>query len=98
MAQIKQAVKQTDPTATAILFGSRATGKAREDSDWDILVLVDKPSLTLSDERRIMHNLYDVELATGEPISTIVYPLHDWNTKLSESSLYVSVKKEGIEL
>jgi len=33
--QIKSVVKQTDPTAVAILYGSRATGKARKDSDWD---------------------------------------------------------------
>ena len=29
------------PNARAILFGSRARGDARKDSDWDILILVD---------------------------------------------------------
>lgn len=97
-AQIKKAVQQTDPTATAILFGSRATGKAKKDSDWDVLILLNKPSVSLNDERLFMHNLYDLELETGEAISTLVYSLQDWNTKLSVTPLYQSVKKEGIVL
>jgi predicted nucleotidyltransferase len=50
-SQIKEAVKNTDASATAILYGSRAKGKARDDSDWDILILLDKPKVTLQDER-----------------------------------------------
>jgi predicted nucleotidyltransferase len=98
VTQIKEAIRQTDPTATAILYGSRATGKARTDSDWDILILLNKPSVTLKEEKLFMHNLYDLELETGEPISTFVYSLQDWNTKLSVTPLYQTVKKEGIIL
>ena len=38
-----------DPTVQAILFGSRARGDAEEDSDWDVLVLIDNPHVSLSD-------------------------------------------------
>ena len=31
--------------AHAILFGSRARGDARHDSDWDVLILLDKPKI-----------------------------------------------------
>jgi len=96
--QIKQVVQQTDPTAVAILYGSRATGKARKDSDWDVLILVDKPTVTIKEERVFMHNLYDLELETGEPISTFVYSMQDWNTKLSVTPLYHAIKQEGIVL
>ena len=98
MAQIKQAVKQTDPTATAILFGSRATGKAREDSDWDILVLLDKPKIGLNDELPLRDILYDIELETGEAISTFFFSKDDWNNRLLYSPLYASVKEDGIVL
>ncbi|MDB4924822.1 nucleotidyltransferase domain-containing protein [Mucilaginibacter sp.] len=96
--KIKQVVQQTDPSAVAILYGSRATGKARKDSDCDVLILVDRPSVTLKDEQVLMHNLYDLELETGEPISTFVYSMQDWNTKLSITPLHEAIKKEGIVL
>ncbi len=97
-AQIKKAVQQADPTATAILFGSRATGKAREDSDWDVLILLNKQSVSLNDERLFRDNLYDVELEIGEHISSLFYGKEDWNTRLSVTPLYKSVQQEGIVL
>lgn len=36
---IKQNVHEVDATAQVWLYGSRVRGEAREDSDWDILVL-----------------------------------------------------------
>jgi predicted nucleotidyltransferase len=97
-AQIKKAVQQADPTATAILFGSRATGKAGKDSDWDILILLNKQSVSLNDERLFRDNLYDVELEIGEHISSLFYGMEDWNTRLSITPLYKSVQQDGIVL
>jgi len=96
--QIKNVVKQTDPTAVAILYGSRATGKARKDSDWDILILLNRPTVSIKDEQLFRENLYDLELAVGEHISTFVYSKHDWNTRLSVTPLYEAVTKNGIVL
>jgi predicted nucleotidyltransferase len=96
--QIKDVIKQTDPTAEAILYGSRATGKARKDSDWDILILLDKSSVSLKDELPFRDNLYDLELETGEHISTFVYAKQEWNTRQSITPLYKSVQQNGILL
>ena len=98
LLKIRNAVKQTDPDAVAILYGSRATGNANKNSDWDILILLNNQNVTLKDEQRFRHNLYDVELETGEPISTFVYAQIDWNTKLSSTPLHKSVLKNGITL
>lgn len=38
---IRQNIRETDPNAQVILYGSRARGEERNDSDWDILVLTD---------------------------------------------------------
>ncbi len=40
--KIKEQVSKEDENASVILFGSRARGDYREDSDWDILVLTKK--------------------------------------------------------
>ncbi len=42
--RIKAAVLAIEPEAEVLLFGSRARGDAREDSDWDVLVLLDEVS------------------------------------------------------
>ena len=96
--QIKNVVKQTDPTAVAILYGSRATGKAKKDSDWDILILLDRPTVSIKDEQLFRENLYDLELEAGEHISTFVYGREEWNTTQSITPLYKSIQQNGIIL
>lgn len=98
LEQIKNVIRQTDPTAEAILYGSRATGTARKDSDWDILILLDRPTVSTKDEQLFRENLYDLELETDEHISTFAYAKEDWNTRLSVTPLFKSVQQNGIVL
>ena len=93
--QIKEIIKNTDDSATAILYGSRAKGKAKDDSDWDILILLNKPKVSLREEQQFRHKLYDLELKIGQPISTFVYSLLDWNTKMSNTPLFKNIQREG---
>ena len=46
IALCQQAREQWDHVQAIVLFGSRAKGTARPDSDWDIAVIVDDPQLT----------------------------------------------------
>jgi len=39
LEDVKCTVLELDPEAEVVLFGSRARGDARADSDWDFLVL-----------------------------------------------------------
>lgn len=39
---ISSRIKSKDPNAEIIQFGSRARGEAKEDSDWDVLILIDQ--------------------------------------------------------
>ena len=50
---IRDTIRASEPTAQIILYGSRARGDAREDSDWDVLATVDKPRLSLKDRSKI---------------------------------------------
>jgi len=67
------AVLSVDPAAEAILFVSRARGDSGTESDWDILILVDKDNVTWENEWKFRHKLYDIELSISQPISSISY-------------------------
>ena len=94
---IKQSVGRIDPNAQIILYGSRARGTERVDSDWDILILTDYP-VDIIKERVFRNTLYDLELETGEPFSVFVYSKIDWDTKQIITPFYVNVTNEGVRL
>lgn len=95
--RIRKEVNSIDPTAKVILFGSRARGDARKDSDWDILILI-KGTVTTEIERTFRYKLFDLELETGEVFSTFVYNTNTWNKKHKVTPFYKSIKQEGVIL
>jgi len=95
LSMIKSSVKAIDPFADIILYGSRARGDERPDSDWDILILVNSKA-DLEKEKVFRHNLFDVELELGEAVSTTVYNKQEWNSKYWMTSLYKNISNEGI--
>jgi predicted nucleotidyltransferase len=94
---IKSSIRSIDPKAQVIIFGSRARGDARKDSDWDILILTDDPVSTQI-ERSFRNNLFDIEIETGEVFSTFVYQKQIWNTKHKVTPLYRNIKREGVRI
>jgi predicted nucleotidyltransferase len=96
--RISQSIHQNDPDAEAFLFGSRARGDNRKNSDWDILILIDDDMVTNEIDDKFRDELYHIELETGQIISTFVYPKNHWNTSLVFSPLYKKVKIEGVRL
>ena len=91
-------IKQKDPGAEVILFGSHARGQANNESDWDILILIDKPKENRTVEEKYRDEMFHLELELGEPISTFVYSKNDWETRFVYTPLYQNIKKEGIKL
>ena len=96
--RIKQIIYDSDPKAEAFLFGSRARGDNRSDSDWDILILIDNKKVTNEIEDKFRDKLYDIELESGQIISTFIYPKEFWENHLQYSPLYKNVNKEGVRL
>src|SRR4030042_5413315 len=92
---IKRKVKETDPKAEIILYGSRARHDENKGSDWDILILTHYP-VSFREEQNFRHHLYDIELETGEIISTFVFSKTDWKQKHSFTPLYKEISREGI--
>ena len=94
---IRKNINLIDPKAEIILYGSRARGDDRPDSDWDILILTDY-QVDLEKERNFRNNLYDLELETGESFSLFIYSKSDWTTKQRITPFYHNVIQEGVAL
>lgn len=88
----------TDPDATVILFGSYARGDYREDSDIDILVLIDKDKVTFEDDKRIGYPIYHISLNYDILITPLIFSRKAWETRHRISPFYKNVTREGIIL
>jgi predicted nucleotidyltransferase len=95
--KIRDSISLIDSTAQVIVFGSRARGDARRESDWDILILLDNPVST-EIEKSFRNNLFDLEIETGEVFSIFVYQIKEWDTRHKVTPLYRNIKKEGVRL
>ena len=93
--RIKRIVLDRDPSAKVYLYGSRARGTMRPDSDWDLLILLNKEKITADIEKNVTYPLYDLEFEIGEVISPMVYSETEWNTKHRVTPFYSNVMKEG---
>lgn len=51
------------------MYGSQARNEARPDSDWGILILLDKPKIEVEDYDNISYPLVGLGLAMASPIS-----------------------------
>lgn len=95
LKKIKQTIQTIEPSARIYLYGSRARGDARPDSDWDLLILLNS-NVTPEMERKITDPLYDIEVQTGQVISPLVHNMTDWTLRHSYSPLFDSINNEGI--
>jgi predicted nucleotidyltransferase len=96
--RIIAAIHSQDPLAQIYLFGSRARGDNRSDSDWDILILLNESDGTDATEARLREEIAKIEQHTGQIISAFIYSVDYWKNKLLSTPLYKIVEKDGIKL
>jgi predicted nucleotidyltransferase len=95
---IKQAAAQTLPPGSSLwLYGSRARGDARPDSDYDLLILLDKDELALDDCSKYSYPLYFWGTGVGEEVNAHVYTKKDW-MKWKHSPFHENVEEDKIVL
>lgn len=63
LSLLKNVAKEKMPEGTIVkLFGSRARGEAREDSDWDVLILLDKEKPTFENKDNVFNEFLRSDL------------------------------------
>ncbi|NOZ71855.1 MAG: nucleotidyltransferase domain-containing protein [Chloroflexi bacterium] len=96
LKRVKDAVQALVPDAEIILYGSRARGTSRVDSDWDFLILLPAPVDKML-EIKIKDCLYDIELETDTVLSSIIRTKQEWLSERYEViPLHQEVERDGI--
>ena len=97
LKSIKRVFLSAVPDGKIILFGSQARGDARKDSDWDLLIILDKPKIEASDFDHISYPLYELGWKEGEQFSPKLYTTKEW-LKRSFTPFYKNIEEEGLVL
>ena len=83
--------------ATAMLYGSRARGDNSHDSDWDILIVLDKEKLLPSDYDNVTYPLTKLGWELGTEINPIMYTKKEWEASRI-TPFYHNVQQDAIAL
>lgn len=79
-----------------ILYGSEARGEAGDDSDIDLLVLLEPPVSLWWDIKKIVHAIYPIQLEVLRPIHAAPANVHDYEA--GAFAFYRNAQAEGILL
>ena len=94
-------VARVYPLRGALLFGSRARGGSRPDSDTDVALLLEGAQRPLLQTRLALADLaYDTLLETGVCIQPLPLWTHDWEhpETYPNPRLIENIRREGIQL
>lgn len=98
LIQLKDALQKLLPSGShAYLYGSQARGDACPDSDWDILILLDKQKIEAEDYDNVSYPLVELGWSLNECISPVLYTVRDW-MKYHFTPFFHNVKDEGVLL
>ena len=97
VGEIKKLKRQVLPDSQLILFGSRARNEATADSDWDMLIIMDKDKITSSDFEAYAYPFVELGWRLGEYFSMKMYTLSEWMGHRS-TPFFKNVLTDGIEL
>ena len=98
ISKIRQQINLIAPRAEVILYGSQARGDAREDSDIDLLILIDDKEVTPDYEQTIISALYELEVMTGVIISPMIISRQQWENRPFQTPFSINIMNEGVVL
>ncbi len=95
--QIQQVGRQVLPKdAHLLLYGSRARGDYHDGSDWDLLILLNRPQEE-SDFQNIAYPIMELGFDIGEFFSVQTYSQDEWDS-MSFLPYYKNVEQDKILL
>ena len=83
--------------STVLLYGSRARGDYREDSDYDLVVLVDKEKQQLQDFTDYAYPFMEMGRDLGAEINPMLYTRKEWQER-HFTPFYKNVERDKIVL
>jgi uncharacterized protein len=96
--RIKDVAHSFDPQSKVILFGSRARGDNRKDSDWDFMVLTNK-EFDWKQENEFRNKVYyDIELKTDAVLYTTIENYKNWELYKNADPFFINIANEGVEI
>lgn len=97
ISDIKRVARATlPPNSKLLLYGSRARGDARPDSDWDLLILIDKPKIT-ADDYDVTYPFRELGWSINEEINPQIYSETQWR-RWTFLPFYKNVERDKILL
>lgn len=96
LQEVGTALRAKLPIDKIILFGSKARGDDRKDSDADLLILTSR-NLTADERELMIREIFENELERGVMISPMVVPAIEWNEGVYIAMLLHSeVDRDGV--
>lgn len=77
------------------LYGSHARGNAHQDSDWDLLILLPKSSITSQDEDEVAYPLVLEGWKNSIAVSPQVFTFDEWKSR-SFTPYYKNVERDKL--
>ncbi|MBR6197555.1 MAG: nucleotidyltransferase domain-containing protein [Bacteroidaceae bacterium] len=98
LQELKTTAKMVVPSGGQVwLFGSRARGEAKNDSDWDLLILVDKESVNSNDEDNISYPFVEAGWHHASAVNPLLYTYKEWE-KRSLTQFHKNVEQDKIRI
>ncbi|HZH96310.1 MAG TPA: nucleotidyltransferase domain-containing protein [Flavisolibacter sp.] len=94
LGELKTLISSYDSKARVILFGSRARGDFKTDSDWDLLILTTE-KVTAGYRNNLIDLIFDLELKYSQQVSTLISTQKNWE-EWEILPLYKNIAREGV--
>lgn len=84
--------------AEVMLFGSRARGDYSDASDWDLLVLLNRPGrISLQEIGRLAYPFYDLSAELDIEINPVFYTRDDWKRR-ANTPFHINATHDSIRI